>query len=252
MTTIHVLEAVDSTNDIALAAAEAGDAHGSCWIADHQRSGRGRREVGGQQRSWHSPSGKNLYLSLLLRPNLAPNIAAPLTLAAALGVRRALVQTSPALDEDLWIKWPNDLYHGDRKLGGILTEGVMTGAKLDAVIVGIGLNINIAASDFPEEITEIATSTLAATGEPIDRLALALEVRREVLIASQILIEDGLEAILDELRAHDRSKGRTVFATRGEDEIEGVSQGIDDKGHLRVELEDGSILSVQAGEVRFA
>ena len=89
MTTIHVLEAVDSTNDIALAAAEAGDAHGSCWIADHQRSGRGRREVGGQQRSWHSPSGKNLYLSLLLRPNLAPNIAAPLTLAAALGVRRA-------------------------------------------------------------------------------------------------------------------------------------------------------------------
>ena len=77
-------------------------------------------------------------------------------------------------------------------------------------------------------------------------------MRREVLTASQILIEDGLEAILDELRAHDRSKGRTVFATRGEDEIEGVSQGIDDKGHLRVELEDGSILSGQAGEVRFA
>lgn len=251
MTTIHVLEEVDSTNDLALAAAEAGAAHGACWIADHQRAGRGRREVGGKQRAWHSPAGSNLYLSLLLRPNLEPSIAAPLTLAAALGARRALVQTSDALEEDLWIKWPNDLYHGDRKLAGILTEGVMTGAKLDAVVVGIGVNVNIAASDFPQEIAEIATSTMAATDQHIDRLKLALAMRREILAASQILIEDGLEAILDELRAHDRSEGRAVLAARGEDEVEGIARGIDDRGHLRVELEDGSILAVQAGEVRF-
>ena len=91
----------------------------------------------------------------------------------------------------------------------------------------------------------------SATGERIDRLKLALSMRREILAASQILIEDGLDAILDELRAHDRSEGRAVLAARGEDEVEGIARGIDDRGHLRVELEDGSILAVQAGEVRF-
>jgi BirA family biotin operon repressor/biotin-[acetyl-CoA-carboxylase] ligase len=127
----------------------------------------------------------------------------------------------------------------------------MTGTKLDAVVVGIGVNVNIEVADFPEDLIPTVTSMQSATGERIDRLKLALSMRREILAASQILIEDGLDAILDELRAHDRSEGRAVLAARGEDEVEGIARGIDDRGHLRVELEDGSILAVQAGEVRF-
>ena len=115
------MERSDSTNDDALAGARAGAAHGACWIADEQVRGRGRREVGGERRAWWSPPGVNLYMSMVLRPDVPAERASQLTLAAAVGAREAIA----AFGVECSVKWPNDLLCEGRKLAGILTEAVV-------------------------------------------------------------------------------------------------------------------------------
>ena len=248
---ITLLDASASTNDLAMDAAHQGAPHGACWLSDHQRAGRGRREPTGSRRTWHSPAGRNIHLSLLLRPALSPQDASALTLASALAARRALLEHAPALHPDLWIKWPNDLWVGERKLAGILTEGVMTGASLEAVVVGVGINVNLEYASLPEELREVATSVLHETGHTTDRLALALSLRQQLLTVCEIFCEQGLGVLLDELRALDRTSGRRVLSMRGQQEVEGIARGLSDEGHLLVELPDGSMQAVHAGEVRF-
>lgn len=248
---ITLLDQVDSTNDLALEAARHHAApHGSCWLADQQVKGRGRRELTGERREWFSPPGANLYLSLLLRNTLEPSLATPLTLAAAVGAHAAL---SPLLDDPspLWIKWPNDLYFHDKKLGGILSEGVLSGPRLDAVIVGIGLNINLAADQLPEALAPLATSLLIETGQRHDRLAIALSLRHHLLAAADTLCSRGLPAIIEAWRPHDRSVGRQIEAMIGGQWRQATSRGISDSGGLLVELPDGTTHDVQTGEVRF-
>src|SRR5690554_3885166 len=114
--TIHLLDTVGSTNDLAMKAAPSAK-HGDTWVAEHQTAGRGRREIGGDRRQWFSPPGVSLYMSVLLKPAIEPAEAAGITLAAGIGVCEALGSVP-----GLWLKWPNDIFIGTKKVGGLLTE----------------------------------------------------------------------------------------------------------------------------------
>lgn len=244
---IQLLRCVDSTNDLALAAAHQGAAHGTCFVADQQAAGRGRRDVGGARRSWFSPADRNLYLSVLLRPELEPARAAGLTLACAVGVCQALRAQSGV---DVWIKWPNDLYVDWLKLGGILTEAVTDAGRVEAVVVGVGINVNVAADEVPDELAEIMTSLRIAGGRRFDRMSLLPAVVDGILAEVDAYTERGFPAILERLRGWDRSAGRTVEVRLDGDWTTGTARGIADDGGFLVEV-DGTRHNVQTGEVRF-
>lgn len=244
---IYLFDEVDSTNDLALAAAGQQAPHGACWVADHQTQGRGRREVGGGRRVWFSPRRANLYMSLLLRPRLDANRASGLTLASAAGICGLLREECQV---DLWVKWPNDLWVGSKKLGGILSEAVSGAKGLEAVVVGLGLNINLRAEQIPEELGEIMTSLQIEAGRPFDRLDLLHAIRRRVMEYSARYERGGYASILEELRGYDRTRGRAVSVLRDGAWVEAISCGISDQGGLRVEI-DGQPHHMFAGEVKF-
>jgi BirA family transcriptional regulator, biotin operon repressor / biotin---[acetyl-CoA-carboxylase] ligase len=149
-----------STNDLAAQLAREGAPHGTIVVAQEQTAGRGR-----QGRSWHSPRGDSLYLSLVLRPELSPRQVPPITLAAGLAVIDAVNSAGVAAS----LKWPNDVLVGERKLAGILTEMSTRGDRVDHVIVGIG--VNLAGKRFPPELAGIATSIALVRGGAVDRPA---------------------------------------------------------------------------------
>ena len=245
---IELHRTATSTNDLALEAArETSGRHGACWVADQQTEGRGRREVGGRRRRWFSPADSNIYMSVLLRPEIEPGEASSMTLAAGLGIADALVEQTGA---DIWLKWPNDLYVDGRKLGGILTEAHTEHGELAGVVVGLGINVNVSADQVPDELTDIMTSLHIETGRLWDRMSLAFEVRDQLVERCDAFAEQGMSAIIDDLRDYDRSEGRSVEIQRGGDWVEGVSRGIGEEGQLVVEV-DGEKLDVKAGEVRF-
>jgi BirA family biotin operon repressor/biotin-[acetyl-CoA-carboxylase] ligase len=219
-----------STNDDALALARAGAPHGTVVLAEAQTHGRGR-----QGRAWMSPPGENLYLSVLLRPAIAPHRAPPLTLAAAVAVCAAAAQ----LGCRAAIKWPNDVLVDGKKLAGVLTESTSRGGRLEAVVVGIGVNVNWTA--IPPELSPSATSLALALGHPVDRERVA-----QVLLVE---LERWLAAEPTEVartwRQLSDTLGRRVKSAEGE----GWARDLDDDGALRVELDDGRMVYVRSGEI---
>lgn len=252
---IQLFKSTPSTNDLAIAAAKTNPPHGSCWVADQQTKGRGRRQSSGESRPWFSPPGKNLYLSLFVRHHLPPHLVSTLTLAAALGAWRAinplLEQKGEEAQDKLLIKWPNDLYIAHKKLGGILSEGVMVNNKLDTVVIGIGLNINLSSEDLPDELKDIATSLQIATSSTHDRLSLAHTLREELLLACTQLEQLGLPFIIKNLQPIDQTIGRSVSTTVNGQPQQGTSLGIAPSGGLLIQLTTGQTIEVQSGEVLF-
>ncbi|MGM0557899.1 MAG: biotin--[acetyl-CoA-carboxylase] ligase [Myxococcota bacterium] len=238
---------VTSTNDPALEGADTGAPHGSCWAADEQTSGRGRREVGGERREWFSPKHSNIYMSVLLRPDVEPSKAAGLTLAAAAGVCSTLRSITGL---DVWVKWPNDLYIGDKKLAGLLTEAATQDGELSGVVVGLGLNVNVSEDDVPSELTDIMTSLQIAGERRWDRLELLPAIRSSILEYADRYVAKGFAGIIDDLRDFDRTEGRDVEILVEGTWVGGIARGISDDGQLRVETDD-QVHLLQAGEVRF-
>ncbi len=256
---IQFFDEIDSTNALALQNSSA--PHGSCWVADSQTAGRGRRQSGGQRKAWHSPRNTNIYMSVLLRPTIELSQASGLTLAAGAGICDALIEQTGL---DIWLKWPNDLYIGSRKLAGILTEASTTGMRLDAIVVGVGINVNLTADAIPEELRSIMTTIAIEAGRQHDRLSLLVPIRNAILKTCDAYCEAGFVAILPALRRLDRSDGRTVellqhstdpghavlgHTSRGS--TYGTARGIGPEGQLYVELDNGQRLEVITGEVRF-
>lgn len=241
---IRLFGTVGSTNDLAMKAASEGAEHGDCWVAEHQTSGRGRREIGGERRDWFSPPGVSLYMSVLLRPTLAPAEAAGLTLAAGVGVCEALSDVS-----DLWLKWPNDIFIGPRKVGGVLTEASTQGQNLEAVVIGLGLNVNIRQSDVPLELQEIMTSLAIKSGGDWDRLQLVHRLHKSLMTWTDLYSSGGFQAIEEGVSRWDKSAGRKVEVIRSQEHRTGYAVGIEE-GTLKVRFEDGSEERVFAGEVK--
>jgi BirA family biotin operon repressor/biotin-[acetyl-CoA-carboxylase] ligase len=239
---LRYVNETDSTNDLALMLAAAGAPEGTSVLAGAQRRGRGRRG-----REWFSPPGTGLYLSMIVRPD-EPDRATPLMTLAA-GVAAVLgVRAATALQLEL--KWPNDLVIGRpwRKLGGILCETSGTGSRVDAIVVGIGINLATAA--YPREIAHRATAIETELGRPIERASVVVALLAAVHDMTSRLRAHGDEAIRNEWREFAKAglSGAGVRWTDTRGERRGRARGIDLDGALLVDV-DGTQERVIAGEL---
>lgn len=233
-----------STNDLALSMAANGAAEGTVVVADQQRSGRGRRG-----RDWFSPPGAGLYLSAVVRPTASVGSVPMLTLAAGAAAARA-VRSMTALPVEL--KWPNDLVIGRpwRKLGGVLCETTGSGSRIDAVIVGIG--INLLATAYPREIADRATSIEAELGRSVERAPVIVAVLESLAAAVEHFHAGRLGEICRDWRtlAAPGLGGASVRWTDRGVERRGRAHDIDGDGALLVESA-GRVERLVAGEVRW-
>jgi BirA family transcriptional regulator, biotin operon repressor / biotin---[acetyl-CoA-carboxylase] ligase len=239
---------VESTNSVALEAAGNGAKHGFSVTAEAQSAGRGR--LG---KTWHSPVGKGLYLSVVVRPNIESVAFPQLTFVAGLAVAEAIESHIPGIRVGL--KWPNDIYFGKRKCGGILTEsGNLYNRGNDRyAVIGIGLNVNTQKGDFPSEIAAQSTSLCIESGQDIHRDDLLLEIRRCLLSRIAEFEKRGFHPVIEKWRGRDVFLGhRLQWVTVREEIIEGISLGPDDDGLLHVRSDDGVIHEILSGDIRLA
>jgi BirA family biotin operon repressor/biotin-[acetyl-CoA-carboxylase] ligase len=219
---ITVLKETSSTMDDAEAAARAGAVDGHVIVADRQTHGRGAHG-----RTWVSPSGTDLYFSVVARPMLEPSEVSLVTLATGLGVRDAIATLLP--DRRVTVKWPNDVWIDRRKCAGILVESKMTGERVDAVVIGVGLNVNREA--WPPELEGIATSIRQERGgAPLNRVETLARVLSRIESWVTRLVEEGAPALVAALRPNLALLGQRVRWEDGE----GIFEGIDDRGAARV------------------
>lgn len=234
---VELHEEIGSTSDRARELLDATGGAGTAVVAELQTDGRGRRG-----RTWTSPAGRNLTVSVAYRPRIAASEAWRLGLGVALAARDACRTVAPV---DL--KWPNDLVAGDgRKAGGLLIETVVDGERVSAAVIGIGINVNWAVAEMPPEIAGSATSLGELAGAAVDRGAL-LAALLDRLDAELAAIDVG-DSPLDRYRAACRTLGSEVTVEVGSRTIDGVAVAIDDAGALVVETSLGRE-TVTSGEV---
>ena len=235
------LATTDSTNDRLRALARQGAPEGTVVLAGHQTGGHGRRG-----RSFHSPEGVGIYMSILLRPQCAPTELMHLTCATAVAMCDGVEK---ACGFRPGIKWTNDLVYGKRKLGGILTElGFTPKGTLSYAIVGVGINCCQTSGDFPEEIRSIAGSLAMVTGEDVDRSRVAAAMMEALWHMSENLLTGPAE-MLRRYRADCITLGQDISLVRGEEVRHGKALDVDDQGALVVAFSDGRTEAVNSGEV---
>ncbi len=240
---LRYLAETDSTNRQAVAAAEAGAAEGLVIVAEEQSAGRGR--LG---RTWVSPPGVNLYLSVLLRPPLPPYGAPQLTFLSALAVARAIEALS-GLQPTL--KWPNDVLIDGAKVAGLLNEMSAESDQIRYVVLGIGVNLNMTADQFPADLRAPATSLLLAGGRPVSRAAFCRELLEQLDALYDEFLRRGPAPVMAAWEARCDLVGRAVVVDgRGAPPLRGVVAGIAADGALLLTLADGSTERVLAGDVR--
>jgi BirA family biotin operon repressor/biotin-[acetyl-CoA-carboxylase] ligase len=238
---IRVFEQTTSTNDVIEKLARDGVPEGAVVFAESQTKGRGR--LG---RKWVSPERKGLWFSILLRPDLRPQETTQLTVASATALRRA-IQSETGLKPE--IKWPNDILVGGRKVAGILTE---LSAELDRVrhvILGIGMDVNQGAGEFPPELRKLATSLKIESGRAISRPELAAAILRELDYDYARICAGKFTAVADEWEAHCATIGHDVTIQIGGRKIRGRAESLDDAGALLVRTEHGHLERVTGGDV---
>jgi BirA family biotin operon repressor/biotin-[acetyl-CoA-carboxylase] ligase len=238
---IRVFQETTSTNDIIEKLARDGVKEGVVVFAESQTRGRGR--LG---RKWISPGGKGLWFSVLLRPKLRPQAVTRLTVASATALVRAVHSQTGLMPE---IKWPNDLLVGGRKLAGILTEMSAELDRVKYVILGIGVDVNLTASEFPLEIRRTATSLRIETGTAIDRAELAAWILRELDRDYNRVCSGLYEAVADEWEQRCTTLGRDVVISAGNRGIKGRAESLDGDGALLLRTEHGHLEAVVGGDV---
>ena len=236
---IYVFSSLDSTNQLAKKMAIDGAPHGTVVLADEQTKGRGRRG-----RSFYSPKGTGIYLSIILKTDNFADIGLLVTTAASVAVCRALAKIYGV---EAKIKWVNDIYLNDRKLCGILTEAITnfeTGT-IDSIVLGIGLNFKT--TDFPEELNQTATSLFSSDEEIKDkRNRLAAAIIDEVLDLCEDL---NSEKFISEYKQRSMVIGKDISVYRGNDQFDAKAIDIDSQGGLVVQKQDGTVEVLNSGEI---
>jgi BirA family transcriptional regulator, biotin operon repressor / biotin---[acetyl-CoA-carboxylase] ligase len=238
---IRVFEQTTSTNDVIEKLARDGVKEGVVVFAESQTKGRGR--LG---RKWISPGRKGLWFSVLLRPDLRPQETTQLTVASAIALLRAL-EAETGLPVE--IKWPNDLLIRGKKVAGILTELSAEPDRVRHVILGIGVDVNLGAGEFPPELRKLATSLKIESGRMISRAELATAIMRELDSDYARICGGGFAKVADEWEAHCRTIGRGVTIQMGERRIRGRAESLDDDGALLLRTEHGHLERVMGGDV---
>lgn len=234
------LETVDSTNTEAVRQAGKGGEHGLLIIAEKQESGKGRRG-----RSWSSPAGRNIFMTLLLRPSFAVSHASMITLVMAVSVTRAIREVT---GQEAKIKWPNDVVLNRKKIVGILTEMSLEEEQVNYLVCGIGINVN--QEELPSELKETATSIYLESGKMTDR-GLLIERVMECFEAYYMIFcrRENMSELMETYNSFLVNQQAHVRVLDPGKAYEGISHGINEEGELLVEKPDGTIEAVYAGEV---
>lgn len=218
------LPITDSTNSRTAEAAERGAPHGSIFCADAQTGGRGRFD-----RRWESPPGVNLYLSLLLRPQLDPRRAPQLTLVTAVALAAAVEDVAGTPSR---LKWPNDLYLGGKKAAGILAEMSTDADRLRHVVIGVGLNVNSEERHFPGNLRKGATSLRIATGRTFRRAEVLACFLDRFADSYGEFLAGGLAPLLPEWNRRSLIAGKRVMVRCPDGDVWGTAAGVDGSGML--------------------
>lgn len=228
-----------STNTTAMELAQRNAAEGTAVVAETQTGGKGR--LG---RSWISPRG-NLYLSVILRPEVPTHKAPLLTLMGAAATANAI---RAAAKITAGIKWPNDILINGRKVGGLLTEMSAEQDRIRHIVLGIGVNVNMELTALPDEVRMLSTSIAAETGAPLDRTSLLRQILQELDRCYLAFLADE-RSVLVAWRALNVTLGMRVVVSGLGGTVEGLAHEIDREGRLLVRLDDGSVQAVAAGDV---
>lgn len=231
----------DSTNHRAALLAEAGARDGTVIVAEAQSAGKGR--LG---RRWTSPAGVNLYLSIILRPTIAPRAAPLLTFLSSLATARTIELESGLRPT---VKWPNDVLLDGCKVAGLLNEMNAETERVNYVILGIGVNLNMTQEQFPADLRYPATSLALALQHPVDRVRFCRRLLREIDILYRDY-PDGQEAILAGWLAYFDLLDKKVVVEEPSRTIIGTVTGIAADGALLLALENGDSERILAGDVR--
>ncbi|MEI6207271.1 MAG: biotin--[acetyl-CoA-carboxylase] ligase [Desulfuromonadales bacterium] len=236
------LTQTQSTNADAFQLAEEGAPEGTVVMADAQTAGKGRRG-----RVWSSPEGVNLYCSVLLRPLIMPHEAPQLTFLSAVAVARAIEKTTTLAPE---IKWPNDVLITGRKVAGLLNEMSAETDGINFVILGIGVNLNMTADQFPDDLRHPATSLLLESGSKVVRTSFADIMLQELDTLYTDFLTFGFAPVRQEWQRRCNANGRRVVVCEAGTEVaSGMFAGIDEDGALLLQTGKGTTERIVSGDV---
>jgi len=241
ITEVHYFEVVGSTNTTACQLALAGAREGEVVVADAQTKGKGRLD-----RAWQSPPGINLYISTILRPKIEPARAPQITLMAGVAVADLFSVYCPGA---VSIKWPNDVLLRGKKACGILTEMKADAGRVDFIILGMGLNINMNPEDFDLTLRETATSLKMETGKTYDRLEITSKLFDLIEKWYKVFLCTGFPGLRETWLRYADILGKRITVVYKDEFQAGVVTGIDDDGTLLMQDKDGAGHRVIAGDV---
>lgn len=237
---VYFYEEIDSTNTQAKRLAEEDAPSGTLIVSDCQLKGKGRRG-----RVWTSPKGEAIYMTILLRPQIRPDRASMVTLVMGLSVVQAIRNV---LGLETSIKWPNDVVLNRKKLVGTLTEMSAQMDYIEYMVIGTGINANM--TEFSEELKDKATSLRMEMGRSVNRASLIAESMKcfeknyEIFEKTQ-----DLSGLIEDYQAVLANLNQPVRVLEPGHEYSGIARGINEKGELLVEREDGTVTAVYSGEV---
>jgi BirA family biotin operon repressor/biotin-[acetyl-CoA-carboxylase] ligase len=244
---IRYFDTVDSTNRVALGLAREGAARGTAVVAEGQTAGRGR--LG---RSFYSPPHQNLYTSIVLRPDITTAEAPTWILASAVAVADTIAATLGD-EASVEIKWPNDVLLSGLKTSGILMELGAEATRVEYLVLGIGVNLNVDRETFPDEFRDLATSLASHGGRPVNRIEFTRRLYDSLEAVFDACTERGFDAVRSRFNDRFKMRGRPVRVIQHDGrELSGRALGIDPQGALRLEGPGGEEIRVVAGDVTIA
>lgn len=238
---VHVFDEVDSTMTKAQELVASGSPEGTLVLAEQQNAGKGR-----MGRKWHSPPGKGIWMSLILKPRIPLHFTPQLTLLTAVALCRAIRRT---VHVEVGIKWPNDLLIQGRKISGILLESGAEDERIQYIVAGVGISVNLVAEDYPEELKKIATSLAIEAGHLVDREALLTNFLQDFEELYDLFHEQGFAPIRILWEANSVSLHKLITVTTPNGRLTGTAESIDDMGALCVRTETGELIKVYSGDV---
>jgi BirA family biotin operon repressor/biotin-[acetyl-CoA-carboxylase] ligase len=230
-----------STQIIAHQLAQEGTPAGTVALAEEQTAGRGR-----MARVWDSAYGKGIWMSIVLRPDVVPQKAPQFTLVAAVAMVRAIEEVTGVKPE---IKWPNDILIRGKKCTGILTELQSDADGIQALIIGIGLNVNQELSDFDEQVQPIATSLKMESGKHVSRQEMVRAILFYLEQYTDLYIEEGFGILKVLWESYSSTIGSKVRARLPKETLEGIAEGITEDGVLQLRTADGKLHSIYSADI---
>jgi BirA family transcriptional regulator, biotin operon repressor / biotin---[acetyl-CoA-carboxylase] ligase len=237
---LHYYESIGSTNDEAFRLGAEGAPEGTAVIAESQSAGKGR-----MQRLWHSPAGANIYTSIILRPGFEPVRAPQLSIAAGVAVAETLNYYCP---DKARLKWPNDVLLEEKKVCGMLAQMKIAESGIDFVVLGIGINVNIKADQFPRDIQNTAASLAMFAGKEISRCELIIRLYENVAKWYRELQQKGFDLIKEKWLSLTPMIGNPVQVLFREEALNGKAIGLADDGSLVLLTAGNKEVKVSAGD----